>query len=58
MKSKHQAPQSEFTATSTVFNLITDMAVDGERVRQEMEKAATEAALAKALEEKQQSTLL
>jgi hypothetical protein len=41
-----------------VFNLMVESALDGERIRMEMEAARADALLAKRLEEKQQPELL
>jgi hypothetical protein len=55
---KHQAPQFELPQVEEVFNLVVESAVDGERARQETERARSEAFLAKIQEQEQQLTLI
>src|SRR5436309_15300810 len=60
MKTKRtKAPQFELpTVGSDAFNLSSETAIDGERVRQEMEAAAQNLQAAKQLEQEQQATLI
>jgi hydrogenase maturation factor HypF (carbamoyltransferase family) len=60
MKAKRtKAPQSELPTVSTeAFNLSSETAIDGERVRQEMEVAAQNLQQAKELEQEQQPSLI
>jgi hypothetical protein len=56
---KTKAPQFELPAVSSeVFNLAIETAVDGERLRQEMEVGARHAQEAKEIEKKQQPNLI
>lgn len=55
---KNRPPQFEFNAAAEVFNLLVESALDGDRISRDIEKARTEAALARALEQKQQPQLL
>ena len=58
MKTKHKPTQFELPQAEQIFSLLVESAVDGERIRQEMEVARSEEFLARRLAAQQQPELL